>query len=101
MKDSFILKALLCGAAAATAGAQTHLDLRTQTKSVDFSGATATKPFRSGPTLPTTCSVGEMFFLTTAVSGPNSFGCSAANSWTSQSGDTSGVRILSSGTPVG
>jgi hypothetical protein len=43
-------------------GQLTQVDLRTQSKSVDFSGANTTKPFKAGTVLPATCSVGEAFF---------------------------------------
>jgi len=68
------------------AAAQTLVDLRTQTKSVDFSGATTTKPFKSGTTLPGTCSVGEAFFKTNAAAGSNLYACTALNTWTLQTG---------------
>jgi hypothetical protein len=61
---------------------QTQVDLRTQSKSVDFSGANTTKPFKSGTTLPATCGVGEVFFQTNAPAGLNVYGCTAVNSWT-------------------
>ena len=64
-------------------GAQTRVDLRTQGKNVDFSGV-PTKPFRTGTTLPVTCSVGETFFKTDAPAGKNFYGCTAPNKWTPQ-----------------
>ncbi len=60
---------------------QTKVDLKTQTKSVDFSGASSTKPAQMGTVLPPTCNQGQFFFLTTAPAGQNVFGCSAANVW--------------------
>jgi len=57
------------------------LDLRTQAKSVDFTQASATKPNKAGAALPSTCSVGETFFLTSAAAGQNLYGCTAANTW--------------------
>jgi hypothetical protein len=71
---------------ACVAGAQTLVDLRTQSKSVDFSAATATKPFKSGTALPATCGIGEAFFLSNAPPGSNWYACTATNSWTIQSG---------------
>lgn len=79
---------LLAASLIACASAQTLVDLRTQTKSVDFSNATTTKPFKSGTTLPATCSVGETFFKTNAPAGANLYACTAQNSWTAQSGTT-------------
>ena len=60
---------------------QTKVDLRTQSKSVDFSAATATKPARMGATLPATCGQGEFFFLNSATAGQNVYGCAATNTW--------------------
>ncbi|HUB83616.1 MAG TPA: hypothetical protein VMB03_32680 [Bryobacteraceae bacterium] len=62
--------------------AQTLVDLRTQSKSVDFSAATSTKPFQTGAVLPSTCSVGATYFNTAAPPGKNLYGCTAANTWT-------------------
>jgi len=55
--------------------AQTQVDLRTQSKDVDFQGAVFTKPFKSGSALPLTCTQAEMFFLTSAAAGTNVYGC--------------------------
>jgi hypothetical protein len=38
--------------------AQTLVDLRTQSKSVDFTAAPSTKPFKAGTVLPAICSLG-------------------------------------------
>src|SRR5471032_998581 len=51
------------------ATAQTRVDLRTQSRNVDFSAATSTKPSKTGTTLPATCSVGETFLKTNAAAG--------------------------------
>src|SRR5215831_4309964 len=75
----------LCGLAF-IAAAQTRIDLKTQTKSVDFSGATLTRPMQTGTTLPSTCLVGQMFYKSDAVPGSNIFGCSSTNTWTLQAG---------------
>src|SRR5579863_6746295 len=72
----------------ACAPAQTLVDLRTQTKSVDFSSATTTKPFKSGTALPATCGVGEAFFKTNAPAGSNIYACTSQNTWTLQGGAT-------------
>jgi hypothetical protein len=61
--------------------AQTTLDLRTQTKNVDFTQAVTTKPNKSGGALPATCSVGETFFLTRSPAGQNLYGCTTADVW--------------------
>lgn len=100
-----------------TASAQTLVDLRTQSKSVDFSSANTTKPFKAGTALPATCGVGEAFFQTNAPAGLNLYGCTALNSWTLLSagilvGDVTGTpsastvsklqgRAVSTSTPSG
>jgi hypothetical protein len=61
---------------------QTMVDLRTQSKSVDFTLATATKPFKSGTAFPSICSVGEIFYKSDAPAGANVYGCTATNAWT-------------------
>jgi hypothetical protein len=74
----------LLGAAVWTvASAQTQVDLRTQSKSIDFSGM-PTKPFQMGSSLPATCSVGQAFFNTAAPPGTNLYVCTAVNVWTQQ-----------------
>jgi hypothetical protein len=66
----------------ATGEGQTSVDLRTQSKSVDFSAAGSTKPMQTGNSLPSTCAVGQFFFLTTAPAGSNVYACNPANTWT-------------------
>lgn len=94
MKDTSLAVCLLAAALAAQAGAQTQVDLRTQGKNVDFSAASSTKPFRTGTQLPGTCSVGETFFKTDAAAGQNLFACTAANTWSLESG-ASGIPTMS------
>ncbi len=62
--------------------AQTAVDLRTQSKSVDFSAASLTKPFRSGTTLPGACAAGETYLKTAAPGGPALYLCAVTNAWT-------------------
>jgi hypothetical protein len=70
---------------------QTMIDLRTQSKSVDFSGANTTKPLKAGTVLPSTCGVGEMFYLTSAPPGSNVYGCVSQNTWSLEgNGSSSG-----------
>jgi hypothetical protein len=66
---------------AVTGEGQTLVDLRTQSKSVDFSGAVSTKPMQTGSSLPSTCAIGQFFFLTTAAAGSNVYACNPANTW--------------------
>lgn len=78
----------------AALAAQTAVDLRTQTRNVDFSAASSTKTARVGTTLPASCSVGELFFHSAATAGTNWYGCTATNVWTLQSsGGTSGAGL--------
>lgn len=55
---------------------------------VDNSGATSTKPSKSGlsSAIPATCSVGMTYFKTDATAGSNLFGCTSTNVWTLQGG---------------
>jgi hypothetical protein len=68
--------------------AQTRIDLRTQSKSVDFSAATSTKPSKTGTTLPAACSIGETFLKTDAAAGHNFYACTGVNVWTVQGGNS-------------
>jgi hypothetical protein len=74
--------------ASCLARGQTVIDLKTQTKSVDFTGAAYTKPFKSGSTLPATCGTGEAFLNTGAPAGQNLYTCTSPNTWTIQSGSS-------------
>src|SRR5579862_7565756 len=67
-------------------GQLTQLDLRMQSRDVDFSGSSATKPFKSGTGLPSTCGQGEMYYRLDASAGMNVYGCTASNSWTLEQG---------------
>jgi len=48
----------------------------------DASGASTTKPAKSGAVLPASCGVGEQFFKTDATAGQNLYLCTATNTWT-------------------
>src|SRR5688572_16084161 len=76
-------------------GAQTQIDLASQGKRVDFSGASTTKPSKTGTALPGTCSIGESFFKLDAAPGANMFGCTATNVWTQMSGSGGGSGLPS------
>jgi hypothetical protein len=77
---------VLACAAVFTAHAQTRVDLRTQSKSVDFTAASTTKPMKTGAVLPAACGLGEAFFQTNAPAGSNFYLCTSQNSWTLESG---------------
>ena len=57
---------------------------------VDFTGSASTAPMKSGTTLPSACSVGQVFFKTDAVAGQNIYLCTATNSWTQVQGGGGG-----------
>jgi hypothetical protein len=70
---------LLCTAALL---GQTQVDLRTQSKRVDFKAAPSTAPVKSGTTAPATCTIGELFYNTSVSAGRNLYGCTTTNTWT-------------------
>src|SRR6202044_3995944 len=83
----FICKALLIALfAGALYGQLTQLDLRLQSRDVDFSGASTTKPFKLGTGLPSACGQGEMYYRLDATAGMNVYGCTTSNSWTLEQG---------------
>jgi hypothetical protein len=91
---------------AATGAGQTLVDLRTQSKSVDFSAAASTKPMQTGSGLPGTCAIGQFFFLTTAPAGSALYACNPANAWTvegnslSVTGSTANEVLSSNGSAI-
>jgi hypothetical protein len=79
-----LLAGMVCG--------QTQVDLRNQSRNVDFSAAISTRPEKTGTVLPATCNTGELFFNTIAVSGLNLYGCVATNTWAALSGGAGGAN---------
>jgi hypothetical protein len=77
---------------------QTQVDLRTQSKSVDFSRAASTLPVQTGTSLPSTCLVGALYFMTSAPAGANLYACVTANTWTLETG---GAASSGAGAPSG
>ncbi len=61
---------------------QNLLDLRTQTKDVDFSAAASTIPAKTGTALPGVCNAGSIFFNLSNPPGQNLYSCEPANTWT-------------------
>ena len=57
----------------------------------------------TGPELPKSCTVGDLFFLTSAPAGANLYGCSKDNTWTVQgtSSGSSGFTIASGDKAIG
>jgi hypothetical protein len=76
--------------AAWSVSGQTAVDLRTQSKSVDFAAAPSTRPMQTGTVLPALCAQGNMFFNSGAPAGQNLYGCTAPNIWTLEAGGGSG-----------
>jgi len=70
---------------------QTQVDLKTQSRGVDFSAAPSTAPAKTGTSLPVACSVGQAYFLTNAQPGANWYLCTATNIWTVQGGSGGAV----------
>ena len=82
-------------AVAPFAGAQTQIDLAAQSKHVDFSGVSSTKPTKVATAIPAVCSIGEMFFDTNAPAGQNLYGCTATNTWSQLGGSGGGAGMAS------
>jgi hypothetical protein len=97
-------RTVVCGLSlllsAGLANAQTQVDLQSQSKNIDFSGAAATRPVKTGTSLPSNCSVGELFFRIDASPGGNLYGCTATNTW-SQLGSGGGGLSSYVGGPTG
>src|SRR5690349_20079983 len=85
------------------AAGQTQVDLRTQSKSVDFTGAPSTRPVKTGTTTPSLCTPGDLFFNTSSPVGANLYACVAANTWALEGGGGVGgsFSIGLDGTVVG
>jgi hypothetical protein len=95
----------LLAVGAAAVYSQTQVDLRTQSKTVDFTQAPETRPVKTGTALPAICAVGDLYFLTTAVPGANLYACVAVNTWSLETGGGGGgggsLAIDSNSTLVG
>ena len=91
----WIAAALLVGGAISAGYGQTLVDLRTQSKSIDFTNANSTRPIKAGTTLPSLCNPGDMFFKLNAPAGSNVYGCAALNGWAVESGGVGGAGSAS------
>lgn len=87
MKRAIAIWALAASAAMAQS---TVTGSKTMQGSWDASGATATKPAKSGASLPSSCSIGEFFFNTVAAAGQNLYLCDPVNTWNQLSSGGSG-----------
>ena len=89
-----LLLAELAGIIGASVGlAQTRIDLRSQGKSVNFSSADSTVPFKSGAVVPATCQAGEVFFQTGGTAGNNIHFCKTPNTWIELVTASSGTSV--------
>ncbi len=89
---------------AATAWGQQQLNLAKEAKNADFTNFPATSPVKTGTTLPATCVVGNLFFLSSAPAGQNLYACTSTNVFTLLSGGGGGggtATIEANGTVVG
>jgi len=90
MRYSLIAVILLAGMEAVVLRAQTAVDLKSQSRNIDFSAAVGTRPMQVGTALPPTCSVGQMFFKSGAPSGSNLYGCTSTNIWSLEASGSGG-----------
>lgn len=76
-------------------GNNTYSGGSTYIGSTDASGATHTIPSKTGlsASKPATCNQGEEYFATDATAGQNKYLCTAANTWTQQSGGGGGPTL--------
>jgi hypothetical protein len=82
-----------------TVMAQTQVDLRNQSRNIDFTSSLSTKPIRTGPILPSTCSSGEAYLLTSAAPGQNLQLC-VAGAWIQQGAPIAPTTQADSGPAV-
>jgi len=77
--DKVLMFLLLCGAVSAQQ--PTSLNLAQQGKNPDFAAMPFTRPVTVGTSLPTTCTIGQLYFNSAASAGSNLYECSSANTW--------------------
>lgn len=81
---------------------QTRIDVERQGKGTAFLNPPFASPLRSGASLPATCVVGEIFFLTTAPAGNNIHVCHDEGNWAPQgSAGQANVTVINDGETVG
>jgi len=81
---------------------QTQVNLRTQSRDVDFSGASSTRPVKTGSALPAHCTLGDLFFNMAAAAGVNLYGCVALDTWAVESSGSGGsLTVKADGVVVG
>lgn len=75
---------LILAVAAKMVSAQTQINLQTQSRDVDFSAASSTKPAQTGTFLPSSCSPGSVFLLLSSPPGQNVYVCTSSGIWSLQ-----------------
>lgn len=84
-KSVWALLCLSCGPSAdRSVLAQTSIDIGRQARNVDFSNAAFTKSFKTGTSVPATCSQGETYLKVDAPAGQNIYVCTSTNVWAVQ-----------------
>ncbi len=94
LRTCIVTTASLCFSFLPAEAQTTQVDLKSQTKNIDFTNAASTKPFKTGSVLPSTCAIGDSYFKTNATAGQNLYSCTAVNTWTLEAGG-SGLPNLS------
>jgi hypothetical protein len=69
---------------------QTKVDLATQSKRVDFTGASVTKPIRTAASLPSSCVSNEVILIPGASAGGKLYVCNSSGAWEVQGGGSGG-----------
>ncbi len=80
--------------------AQTQIQMGTQAREINFSGAPYTRPVKTGTTLPATCNVGDMFFKVDTPPGRNLYGCAVTNTWSGETGISLAAKDLNDFLPT-
>ncbi len=78
-RGALIVSILACASGQAQ---MTSINLATQGRNMDFSTFPFTRPTSVGAVLPSTCQVGQLFFLTSVAAGTNLYGCTSSGAWT-------------------
>jgi len=104
MKAMVITAVAVCGIGGLSLLGQTRVDLEHHGQKPLFGGFAETQPMQIGSALPSNCSLGDFFFLSSATPGSNVYACTAANTWSLEAGGSGGggsLSVKNSGTLVG
>lgn len=89
IRPAFCILLALSGVTASLG--QTLINLATQGRNADFTTQQYTRPMKTGTALPSTCTVGDMYFNLSGTAGQNLYACTATNTWTLESSSASGL----------